>query len=321
MSEIGILHSFWILAVNTLLHEVGVPVPVLPTALVLGAHAVHGLADFALLVIAIAFGMLIGNSVWFAAGRRYGNRVLSLLCRFSLTADTCVSRTEKSFGRWGAWSLVIGRFLPGVSLVAAPIAGAVGMSWARFAALTLAGAVVYGAVVVGAGLLFRHQIATVMGVLQGLGWQSLAIVLVAVAAYLGWRWWRRRVGLAPDLARISVEELTRMISGGEKPLIVDVRGATTQKIDPRRIPEAIPVSLDTIEHDRHGLPRDRKIVLYCGCPNEATAAKAARLLLARGYAWVRPLTGGLDAWNAALAPDAAAEPRPSSIPVSIQPRL
>jgi membrane protein DedA with SNARE-associated domain/rhodanese-related sulfurtransferase len=310
MSEIGILHAFWILAINTLLHEAGLPVPVLPTALVLGAHAVHDPADFVLLVIAIAIGMLVGNSVWFIAGRRYGNRVLSFLCRFSLTADTCVSRTEKSFGRWGAWSLVIGRFLPGVSLVAAPIAGAVGMSWRKFAALTLAGAVVYGVAVLGAGLLFRHQIATVMRALQALGWQSLAIALVVVAAYLAWRWWRRRVGLAPDLVRVSVDELKGMIAGDQKPIIVDVRGATTQTIDPRRIPDAITVTLDTIEHDRDSLPRDRKIVLYCACPNEATAAKAARLLLARGYTWVRPLSGGLDAWNAAAKIPPRAEPIP-----------
>src|SRR5262249_17929324 len=115
----------------------------------------------------------------------------------------------------------------------------------------------------------------------------------------------------PDLARISVDELKGMIAGGEKLLVVDVRGATTQSIDPRQIPDAIPVSLDTIEHDRDGLPRDRKIVLYCACPNEATAAKAARLLLGRGYGWVRPLTGGLDAWNAA----AGIPPRVEPIPV------
>jgi membrane protein DedA with SNARE-associated domain/rhodanese-related sulfurtransferase len=306
VNELRIVHSFWILLGNTVLHEVGVPVPIMPTALVLGAHVVHDPADFVLLVCAIAIGTVIGNAIWFAAGRRYGHRVLDLLCRFSLTAATCVSRTEKSFGRWGAWALVVGRFLPGVSLVAAPLAAAVGMSWRKFIALTLAGASLYAVVVLSAGLIFRRQIATLMRALEALGWQSLGVAAAIVAAYMAWRWWRRRVGLAPDLARISVDELKGMISGGDKPLIVDVRGATTQKIDPRQIPDAMPVSLETIEHNREDLPRDRKIVLYCACPNEATAAKAARLLLARGYGWVRPLTGGLDAWNAALEPAAPA---------------
>jgi len=304
MNEVGIVHAFWILAFNTLLHEAGVPVPVTPTAIVLGAHAVRSVPDFLLLIVAIAAGMLIGNSVWFLAGRRYGHQVLEFLCRYSLTAATCVSRTEKAFGRWGPWSLVVGRFLPGVSLVAAPLSAAVGMSWAKFMGLTLAGAALYGGVVVGAGVLFRNQVGVVMRALEALGWRALGVVLAVVALYVVWRWWRRRVGHASDIARISVDELRTLIAGNEHPLIVDVRGNTTQQIDPRRLPDSIDVSLDAIEQDRDGLPRDRKIVLYCACPSEATAAKAAGMLIGRGYAWVRPLTGGLDAWNAAIAHDA-----------------
>ena len=306
MSDLSLLHAVWILAVNTFVHEGGIPVPVTPTALLLAAHHVHDAVQFLILVGAISAGMLAGNSVWFAAGRRYGHKVLEFFCRYSLTAATCVSRTEKSFTRWGALSLVIGHFLPGVSLIAPPLSGAAGMSWAKFVGLTLAGGALYGGSVIAAGVLFRAQIGMVMRALEALGWRALGVALAALAVYFVWRWWRHRVGRTKDLTRISVDELKNLIAGGEKPLIVDVRGSITQKIDPRQIPDAIPVSLDAIEHDRDGLPRDRKIVLYCACPNEATAAKATRLLLARGYAWVRPLTGGLDAWHAALANAATA---------------
>jgi len=52
----------------------------------------------------------------------------------------------------------------------------------------------------------------------------------------------------------------------------------------------------------HDFPRDRSIVFYCACPNEASAKRASQLLLARGYADVRPLIGGLDRWMAAGLP-------------------
>ncbi len=299
MSDLTALQSFWILGANTVLHELGLPVPVMPTALVLGARGTHGAGDLMLLIGAIVAGMLIGNSVWFAAGRRYGAGVLKFLCRFSLTADTCVSRTESAFGRWGWSSLVVGRFLPGVSLVAPPLAGALGMTWGKFLALTAAGGALYGLVVLGAGILLRSQIDWVLRELRVLGWQTIAAVIVTLALYIGWRWWRRRIARAPDISRISADELQGLIAKGERPLVVDVRGRTTQQIDPRRIPDAIAISLDAIEARRDELPRDRKIVVYCGCPNEASAAKAARLLLDRGYPWVRPLAGGLEAWSAA----------------------
>ncbi len=297
MRELTAVQSFWILAGNTLLHELGVPLPVMPTALVLGARAIDGSGELVLLIAAIVAGMLIGNSVWFAAGRRYGAGVLKFLCRFSLTADTCVSRTERVFGRWGWSSLVIGHFVPGVSLLAPPLAGALGMGWGKFLALTTAGAALYGLVVLGAGMLLRDQIDWLLRELRTLGWQSLVAATAALAVYLAWRLWRRRVARAPNILRISADELQGLIDAGERPLIVDVRGPTTQQIDPRRIPDSMTISLQTIEASRDALPRDRKIVLYCGCPNEASAAKAAQLLLSRGYSWVRPLVGGLEAWT------------------------
>lgn len=299
MSELTSFQSFWILAGNTLVHELGIPLPVMPTAFVMGARGTRGAGDLLLLITAIVTGMLIGNSVWFAAGRRYGAGVLKFLCRFSLTADSCVSRTERVFGRWGWSSLVVGRFVPGVSLVAPPLAGAMGMSWGRFLALTTAGAALYGLVVLGAGFLMRNEVEWALRELRAFGWQTVAAIILALALYIAWRWWRRRVARAPEVLRISAAELQALIAAGERPLVVDVRGQTTLRIDPRRIPDAIAVSLDAIEARRDELPRERKIVVYCGCPNEASAAKAARLLLERGYAWVRPLTGGLEAWSMA----------------------
>jgi len=47
------------------------------------------------------------------------------------------------------------------------------------------------------------------------------------------------------------------------------------------------------------LPADRDVIFYCSCPNEASAARAAKRLIDRGYTRARPLRGGLDAWTEA----------------------
>lgn len=293
---------YWILGLNTLLHELGVPIPMTPTALIAGARAVSSAVDPFLLVLVIVIGMVAGNSVWFAAGRRYGSAVLKLLCRLSLSPDTCVARTEGSFGRWGDSALVIGRFLPGVTLVAPPLAGALGMSWTRFLVLTVAGSALFGAVVVGAGMLLHEQIDQVLRAVTSFGWKALALLAALLVLYIGWRWWRRRAALALGIPRIKVDELRALIAGGEPVELIDVRGRNAQQLDQRRIPGATVMHLDEIESGRYAGPHDRQIVIYCSCPNEVSAAKAAQLLHQRGYLRARPLLGGLDAWTASEKP-------------------
>ena len=306
---------YWILWLNTLLHELGVPVPMTPTALVAGARAVTADINPVLLIVAIVVAMTIGNAAWFAAGRRYGSAVLKLLCRVSLSPDTCVARTEGTFGRWGWSALVIGRFLPGVTLVAPPLAGALGMAWSKFLLLTIAGSALFGAVVIGAGMLLHAQIETLLQQLANFGWEAVAILAGLLGLYIAWRWWRRRIALAVGIPRIDVRELRALIDAGEPIELIDVRGRNATQLDQRRIPGATVMHLDEIEAGGFVAARDRQIIVYCSCPNVASAARAVQLLHKHGYLRARPLHGGLDAWVAserqAATAASAAQPQVS----------
>jgi len=194
--------AFWLLAINALLGELGVPIPVMPTALFMGAHALRALPDVVMLAGAMIAASLVGNLVWFAAGRRYGEEALKLLCRFWLMPDEYGARAGQAFEHWASMALVVGRFVPGVQLVAPPLAGATGMSAARFVALTILGAALYTAVVLGAGFLLRNQIGAVLLALQRLGWPLVIIVAIMLAACIVWRC-RRHVWRASHLPSIS----------------------------------------------------------------------------------------------------------------------
>jgi rhodanese-related sulfurtransferase len=121
-----------------------------------------------------------------------------------------------------------------------------------------------------------------------------------VLLYVAYKWWeRRRYNAALRLPRITVEELRELIGGDKVPMIVDVRSALGRQHDRRCIPGALEMSLDEISMRLGEFPDDREIVFYCACPNEASAALAARKLMDRGYGRVRPLRGGIEAWAAA----------------------
>jgi membrane protein DedA with SNARE-associated domain/rhodanese-related sulfurtransferase len=288
------------ITINVLANQLGLPVPVIPTLIVAGAWAAEGTISPAALFASAIVACVAADSVWFLAGRVYGNGVMKLLCRISLTPDSCVSDTQSRFERWGSNALLVAKFVPGLALIAPPLAGATQMAWLRFLAFSTVGSAAWVGVAVMGGMLFRHQIEQVMPHLADFGMAAASTIAVLLAAYIGYKWWeRRRFYSVLRMAQIDVQELYALMGAGQAPLIVDVRSPTALTLDPRRIPGALHVPLHEAQQHLRDLPRDREIVAYCTCPNEASAAQVAKLLMNNGFRRVRPLHGGLDAWIAA----------------------
>jgi rhodanese-related sulfurtransferase len=239
---------------------------------------------------------------------------MKLLCRISLTPDTCVNDTQSSFERWGAKVLIVAKFIPGLSLVAPPLAGATRMGAVRFVIYsTLSGILWVGTALLG-GVLLRPQIEQLLPHIAALGGAAIAGLLLLVLCYIAYKWWQRwRFYRVLNMARISVDELYRYMKAGTAPVVLDVRSATAQGLELRRIPGALHVPVAQVGAHLGNLPRDRDIILYCTCPNEASAAQAARLLMNHGFRRVRPLRGGLEAWIAAgYAVEEVATPAPAA---------
>jgi rhodanese-related sulfurtransferase len=149
-------------------------------------------------------------------------------------------------------------------------------------------------------MVFNRQIDYLLGALERMGTTAVLAVGGLVVAYLAYKVWDRyRFFRMLRVSRISVDDLHRLIDAGEEPVIVDVRSSTARSLQPERIPGAVHVPLHAVDQNARELPRDREIVLYCTCPNEVSAAEAAKLLMNSGFRKVRPLHGGLDAWIAA----------------------
>ena len=104
------------------------------------------------------------------------------------------------------------------------------------------------------------------------------------------------------MERISVNQLRSLIDDGLEPVIVDARSKTAQTLE-AAIPGAILYGHDDHAATFASVPRDRDIIIYCSCPNEASVAAIARKLINHGFVKVRPLVGGLDAWNAWDTPE------------------
>ncbi len=250
--------------VIVLLEQLGAPIPAIPVLVVAGALAMD--RDFsAWQVLLVAIGAsLIADTVWFVLGRSQGHRILKLLCRISLSPDSCVRQTESVFERWGMPSLLIAKFIPGFSTVAPPMAGATKAGLDEFLLYDSGGALLWAGSGILAGVIFHRAIDRALEYLASFGSAAFVVLGAGLAVFVAVKWWqRRRFYKVLRMARISVEDLHRMMDEGKSPVVLDVRTVKGRSLDPRRIQGASVFDVEHIDDALRDLPRDREIVLYC----------------------------------------------------------
>jgi len=285
----------WVVFLNVLLQQAGLPVPAVPTLLLAGSLAVSSGHLAGMLAAAIAASVL-ADWMWYLAGRVFGYRVLSGLCRLSINPGSCVSQTEARFVRWGVGSLVVAKFIPGFSTVAPPIAGSLRMALPAFLLAAAAGAALWAGFALAAGWLLRREVQALIGALDEHSGRALIVVAGIIAVWLGWKLWQKyRFRQLVAVPHIMPDELLAAMAAPHPLLLLDLRGHGM-------VAETGPIAGATIaEHDRlldavGDWPRSQPIVTLCACPEDAGAVQAARRLLDAGYLSVRPLKGGYAAW-------------------------
>jgi rhodanese-related sulfurtransferase len=103
----------------------------------------------------------------------------------------------------------------------------------------------------------------------------------------------------PLLEEVDAPTLAEAMATDDAPLLVDVR------TDPERavavIEPSLHIGLDRfLERVPAEVPKDRDVVIYCHVG--ARSAQAAVWMKANGWARVRSLAGGIDAWSAQVDP-------------------
>jgi membrane protein DedA with SNARE-associated domain/rhodanese-related sulfurtransferase len=299
-----------VLFLLVLLQQAGVPYPIMPVLIVAGALSVHGhLPALAVMGLAVTAAVL-ADLGWYVAGSRLGARALKALCTLSLSPDSCVSQTERWFARLGTRVLLVAKFVPGLGLVSTAMSGVARASLERFLFYDFVGNVLWVGTSVYAGVLFHSAVGEALRVLTELGYWGVALLAAALVVFIAVRLWQRHALLRElRLARISVPELKDLLDRGPAPVIIDALAPASRQRE-GMIPGAIPVEALRLDSGSATLPSQAEVIVYCACPNEASAARIAKQLIRMGCVRVRPLTGGIIAWkDAGFRVDAVPEAR------------
>jgi membrane protein DedA with SNARE-associated domain len=257
-------HGYTVLFAVVFIEQAGAPVPSAPILLAAGALAANGSLSFAVIILLALVASLTADLIWYELGRRRGHEVLNYICRLSLEPDSCIRWTQDVFARHGARAILVAKFVPGLNTAAPPMAGLLGIGLFRFVLLDLAAAALWSCTLCLVGFVFSSQIEDIALLFAHLGSWAVILAVFALALFVAGKYvQRRRFMRQLRIARISPEVLAGKLAAGENVVIVDLRHDLEFKKDEVKLPGAIHMTPEEIEHRHLEIPRDREIVLYC----------------------------------------------------------
>jgi membrane protein DedA with SNARE-associated domain len=150
-------YGYWVVFLGVLLENAGVPVPGETVLLAAGFFAAQGHFHLSLVIIVAACAATLGDNAGYFAGRRMGRAVLERYGRILRLSPERLSRFDGFFSRYGTKTVLIARFVTGLRVVAALLAGAARMRWVSFALYNCAGAILWSITISLLGYFFGHS--------------------------------------------------------------------------------------------------------------------------------------------------------------------
>jgi membrane protein DedA with SNARE-associated domain len=259
-----IQHGYSVLFIWVFVDTLGLPIPVTPILLVAGALAGIGKLNFVVVLSVSMIASLLGDLFLYGLGRLRGSKGLSILCQISLDPDSCVGRTKATFARYGARSLLVIKFIPGMNPFGQSLAGVIRMHPSRFFLFDGLGVFLWIGIFVGLGYQFSYEIEYFATRVTTHGSWMVGIIPMIFAAYIFWKYiQRKRVLYRLAVTQITPEEVKQRLDAGEDLLILDLRHRFEFDAEPYTIPGAFQLPIEQLEENYHKIPRDRDIILFC----------------------------------------------------------
>jgi membrane protein DedA with SNARE-associated domain len=183
-------HRYAMAFVAAVIDSTGLPFPGRLALVAAGAFSASG-PDTAWVILLAAAGAVVGDHALYLLGWLGGDKLLSLYCRWTMGSGRCIGKTRDYFRRFGALTILFGRFVAGVRIFAAALAGSGAIRYYQFFIFDALGALVWATAFVLPGYVFGNR---AVALLERHGGITFLIVLglAALASIVAYRVWKRR---------------------------------------------------------------------------------------------------------------------------------
>ena len=295
-------HGYAVVSLTLFLSAAGLPVPTSIVLLVAGAAAHQGL-DLRVVILLGAISAITGDVLLFFGGRYTGWWLLAGMCRLSMNPEGCIFSSSAYFYRRGSKTLLFSKWIPGLSSMAAPLAGSLNMRFWRFFRLDAVGVLLYAGLWATIGYTFSRYLHVIEASIQSFGHAVLVLVLLLIAGYavsIGFFWLRARK--YNKIEKIKAETLRDRLASRDPSrlmVIADVRSHNYYDPGMQRIKNSIRVEPTRLKEElealREFMAPECEIYLYCSCIRDTTSKRVAHML-EQENCHTQVIEGGLKAW-------------------------
>ncbi len=307
--EVIARHGYLATGLMVFLSGMGIPMPVSVVLLLAGAASHGGLLRLELVLPLAWMAASIGDTVLYFGGRFTGWWLLSVICRLSMNPENCIFGAADNFYRRGARTLLFAKFVPGLGLMAPPLAGSLHMKFWRFLRLDSTGALAYCTAWTTAGYLCSRWIEDVVRAVERAGRVATISVLVLLLLYAVTMMVHsirdRRYDRIPRISAQTLKERLEKEDPNKLLIIADVRSHGYYDPGGHRIKNSIRVEPSRLKDElvalREFMAPECEIYLYCSCIRNTTSARIAHMLQQENCK-THVIDGGLRAWVKAGGP-------------------
>jgi membrane protein DedA with SNARE-associated domain len=186
-----LVYGYWAVFFGVMLENAGLPVPGETILLIAGYFASTGEFNIALVMVIAASGAVVGDNIGFAIGHHYGRGFLLRIGRFFFLTPKRLEHMENYFERYGNKTILVARFITGLRVFAALLAGASRkMPWRVFVLYNMAGALLWSVVITTLGYLFGASLPLLVKWVGRSG--TILLIAAIVMGVIVWRVRRHR---------------------------------------------------------------------------------------------------------------------------------
>jgi membrane protein DedA with SNARE-associated domain len=182
LTDLFARYGYFVVFFGVLLENAGIPVPGETILLAGAALARFGHLSLVWVVTTAIAGAVLGDNIGFVIGRRGGRRLLERHGRLLGLTKQRLDQFDAFFARHGAKTVFVARFVTGLRVVGAVLAGASTLPWGRFLIFNAAGAVAWATTFGAVGYALGYSWETIERWLGHLGLVFL-VVLAVVAVF------------------------------------------------------------------------------------------------------------------------------------------